>query len=350
MKLLIVEDSPSERHNFKKCVESLSELDIQPEFAETFEEALEKFQEFDPDCIFIDIKLQSGTKGNDLFEYISRYRSSKIIRIITSHKGEIEPEINTLVNEYFFKIYGRTDKEFVEIIKEVYKIFVHPAYSLVNRDKEINEEVRNIYYSHIDHLIKIGEFKAGTNKTRIFRYLGAMLYESFSVNENSLDNFYPWEMFFCPPILDFIYNGDIIKKKANEKYFIVLSPRCDLTPRGGGTTNVDECLIAELEVVKLIDYIDKESKKFTGSGIEIIKNKKNHTHFIPEIDKNGPFNINFLKLHRIKKEEIDQNYDRIACITPAFMKEIVHRFSSYYSRQGQPDLDIDHLFNKYSKT
>ncbi len=352
MELLIVEDDGSQRQIYERSVNSLTDLEINLEFANTYEEALEKFQNLNPDCIFIDIKLSSGdvenTKGNDLFEFISRYKSSKIIRIITSHVGDIEPEIKDLVNNTLFRIHERTELPFVDIIKETYEIFHSPIYSLVNVDSELLEKIRTIYYTQIDSIIKNKDVLNGLEKPRLLRYVASNLYESFSINQISLDDVYDWEMFFCPPILNFVYTGDIIKQNGFSNYFIVLNPPCDLTPRTDGTTNVNECILAKLETVDLRQYVNRDDQKFTGKGNEIIKNKEQSYHFIPQIKEIGPFQINFRKISHINKDSVNSEYTRIASITPAFMKEILHRFSAYYSRQGQPDLDLSHLFSKYS--
>lgn len=353
MKLLIVEDNLSQRQAYQRSKDSLKDLSINLKFAKSYEEALKTFQSFNPDCIFIDIKLASGdikdTKGNDLFEFISHYKSSKIIRIITSHPGDIEPEIKELVNNTLFKIYERTEMTFVDVIKETYDIFNSPIYSLINNDDAILEKIRFIYYSQIDSLICNKDIKNGLDKSRLLRYVAANLYESFLVNGVGFDEVYDWEMFFCPPILKFVYTGDIIKKNDLNEYFIVLTPSCDLIPRADGKPKVTECLLAELNIVSLEEYVTPDKSDFTNKGKDIIKNNKNtYSHFIPEIKGQGPFNINFMKLQNIQISEIDTNYTRIATISPTFMKEIMHRFSMYSSRQGQPDLDIKHLVTKYS--
>lgn len=352
MKLLIVEDNASERQVYERSVSSLTDLDINLEFATSYEEALEKFQSFKPDCIFIDIKLMSGnvenTKGNDLFEFISKYKSSKIIRIITSHVGDIEPEIKELANNTLFKIHNRTELPFVDIIRETYELFNSPIYSLVNLDDEILNQIRDVYYKQIDSLMSNGDITDGLERPRLLRYISSKFYELFSVNEHTLDEVYDWEMFFCPPVLNFLYSGDILHKKESEDYFIILNPPCDLTPRGNGETNAEECILAKLDSVDLRTYVNQETGKFTGTGKNIITNKENNYHFIPQIKELGPFRINFRKVFHLDKSNVESDYTRIASIAPAFMKEVLHRFSSYYSRQGQPDLDIGHLYNKYN--
>ena len=325
MKLLIVEDDDSARQLYKRSVDSLKDFKITLEFAESYEKALEKFQELDPDCVFIDIRLSSGdvtnTKGNDLFKFISKYKSSKIIRIITGHSGDIEPGLEELANNSLFKIHVRTDLPFVDIITETYNLFNSPIYTLINNDDEVSSEIRSIYYSQIDSLISNSDIQKGVEKSRLLRYVAANLYERFSVNETSLDEVYDWEMFFSPPILDFVYTGDVIKKNDSEDFFIVLTPSCDLTPRNNGSTNVNECLLAKLNLVDLRDCVNKETKGFSGKGEEIIRNKKQSFHFIPEIKGKGPFNIDFKIIKHVSKTAIDSDYTRIATISPAFMKE-----------------------------
>ena len=54
--------------------------------------------------------------------------------------------------------------------------------------------------------------------------------------------------------------------------------------------------------------------------------------------------INFRKVNTYKPKDFDSKFDKpLVQISMAFTKDIVSRFSSYYSRQGQPDFDFDTL-------
>ena len=52
------------------------------------------------------------------------------------------------------------------------------------------------------------------------------------------------------------------------------------------------------------------------------------------------FIIDFQDINRINSGQLD-GYDRVASIDGPFLKDIISRFTSYYARQGSPDLDED---------
>jgi len=45
-------------------------------------------------------------------------------------------------------------------------------------------------------------------------------------------------------------------------------------------------------------------------------------------------------ISRINPEELT-TYDRVASVDEPFLKDIIARFTSYYARQGSPNLDMD---------
>ena len=52
--------------------------------------------------------------------------------------------------------------------------------------------------------------------------------------------------------------------------------------------------------------------------------------------------LNFRKLKTLTKVYFQKKFgDPLIQISPSFMKDIISRFSSYYARQGQPNLDRD---------
>lgn len=52
--------------------------------------------------------------------------------------------------------------------------------------------------------------------------------------------------------------------------------------------------------------------------------------------------INFQKIYSKTKEELNE-MERFASISGKFSKDIGARFSNYFARQGQPNLNIDVL-------
>ena len=89
MKLLIVEDEYSLRHSM---IEFLTTSSYLCESSSNYQDALEKIELYDYDCIILDIMLPDGS-GLDLLKSLKQNNKSDGI-IIISAKGELDDKIN----------------------------------------------------------------------------------------------------------------------------------------------------------------------------------------------------------------------------------------------------------------
>ena len=64
-----------------------------------------------------------------------------------------------------------------------------------------------------------------------------------------------------------------------------------------------------------------------------------HFHWLPKCHAlEGGF-VNFRRLESVAWNELETKFDRENTrIAPSFVKDIVSRFSTFYARQGQPDI------------
>lgn len=155
------------------------------------------------------------------------------------------------------------------------------------------------------------------------------------------DEFLPAEMYLCPPKDNRLHTGLIIKERDSDKQFVVLTPACDLVIRKG-QIKADQILLGEIENEPEGD--DKEQKK--GK-----KKKKPSqlpwTQHLPAALGFEGGRLNFRRIHSVSKEDIinrecmidNKKFGSLEMqISPLFLKDIVFRFSSYYARQGQPEI------------
>lgn len=70
----------------------------------------------------------------------------------------------------------------------------------------------------------------------------------------------------------------------------------------------------------------------------------NKYHFLPKYNSIKSGLINFQKLKSVRVKDFNENFERIASINSTFTKDIIARFSYYYSRQGSPDFNIDEIY------
>lgn len=196
----------------------------------------------------------------------------------------------------------------------------------------------------------------------LLRYALANIQEHFDITDNddeTCDDHYLAEETYIKYIntvdsVNRVQTGAIVKgKNDNEKYFIILSPPCDLALHKGKFKS-DRILLCEIENNMEVynDLINANSIKKIEKKQKFIKNFINNSycnyyHWLPEskIFKGGC--INFRKIKTISLEEYKDQFEVPKFkVQEVFVKNILNRFSSYYSRQGQPDFD----FEKESKS
>ena len=98
-----------------------------------------------------------------------------------------------------------------------------------------------------------------------------------------------------------------------------------------------------------VDPEEKLSLRKKGELKQAFRNNKSsYYHWLPQTKffKGGFLNFRKLETLDIEKfSEIFKTPPKIQ-ISPSFVKDIVARFSSYYARQGQPDIDFDKFIDK----
>ena len=83
---------------------------------------------------------------------------------------------------------------------------------------------------------------------------------------------------------------------------------------------------------------------------QILSNSNPRYHCIPSSKDFSIGIIDFQDKYTIDSDRLDKaikdsRVERIATISHPFLKDIIARYSSYYSRQGSPDFDSDEVYN-----
>ncbi|SUJ01075.1 Uncharacterised protein [Sphingobacterium spiritivorum] len=147
----------------------------------------------------------------------------------------------------------------------------------------------------------------------------------------------------------------MVTEKTTSKNFIVLTPSCDLAQ-----SKAKDILLGEIESESegLLSEKIRIVKRGTGTGTaEVLQGAEkdlkalignsysNKYHFLPKYSSLGSGLINFQKLKSVRVRDFETNFDRIASINSNFTKDIIARFSYYYSRQGSPDFNTTEIYN-----
>lgn len=173
---------------------------------------------------------------------------------------------------------------------------------------------------------------------------------------------HPIEMYIYPSVNPKLFAGDILKKTIHDKdkYWIVLTPSCDLEQEKVTSIILAACmpLVEQSEFKKIQEYIARR-ENISNTAKEdleaLIGNKRKGkkvqperfyylpgTFFIPDLV------IDFQALIQIplKKAKLE---NRIASLDSPFAEACLARFARYYGRLGTPDIDTGFVYQRITE-
>ncbi len=347
LRLLIVEDVEEELESFRDDLEDYTrekERDIDLVECKTLQEALDKLDN-SFDGAIIDLKL-ANHRTNEGHQVVEKIRKSFFripIAIFTGNPGDWNHNLNeqTMLIDVFTK--GETGHyELLDRFWEIYNTGLTRIMGGRGRIEQcLNEAFLKNLLPQIKKWISYGEIDPERTEKALLRYA---LNHLFQLLEDDEERCFPEEFYLYPPTLDRITTGSIVK--MDEQSFVVLTPACDLVPRGqNGEPNTNHILLTEIESVDQVLGGSKSKSKIT----ELCRNRLQYYHWLPKTDFFEGGILNFRKLTTLDKDDFDEKFGKPTIqISPSFVKDIVSRFSSYYARQGQPDIDSEDFVIRYT--
>jgi hypothetical protein len=365
--ILIIEDTESDIQTYKDSIKTVN-MDIAPDYKinatyKTNKEggisAISEMKDM-LDGAFIDLKLSPGTtvdvnEGNDLISEI--YGKLRFpIFVLTNTPGAF----NTAFKQsLFLQVNTKTDVQYSDILMLLVNIFKTGITKILGKKGLIEKMLDNIFWQNISQTL--GEWqKVDDGEKALLRYTLTHLQEHLEISDDGseFDVVHPIEFYIKPSIKTYFFTGDIIKKTAENTRYIILTPACDLAPHG--VTKVPkskEVLIAEIQPLSEGVFLEtiKVAKK-ASSDEEVLKkieeakstlsriisnNYSPKYYFLPNAGEIDGGLINFQKLSSIKLASMKTDFKKEATITTQFVKDIISKFSYYYSRQGSPDLEFN---------
>ncbi len=366
MKLLIVEDTPEQQQTYKDNIESYNkdnEVKIIYDMKGTYEEGLDLLHKHTYDAAILDIKLGGEDlegKGNLIIEEIKNKLRFPIF-VVSGFPEDLKPELKD--QSIFFKVYDRGNVLISDLLKEIKYIYDTGLTRVLGGRGKIEEYLSTIFWEHLSKNLDV--WINHNNEKSLLRYVLSHIQEYLDINEfGKFDYYYTEEFYIKPPIKGFIYTGSILKQNTGNDFYIVLSPACDLVQNKS-----DQILICKIEdfKIKVVNEQIRKLKLELKQGMteeqhsnifkqkynakQILKDlfKNNYSlkyHYLPKTSLfNGGF-INFQLVSSFTPTVIKNNYTEVLCITNPFLKDIISRFSYYYSRQGSPDFDLEKIFEE----
>lgn len=340
IKILFVEDKDSDIDSMKTTLVRFNEektANVSIDIAHNKQEFNEK-KLYDYDAVICDLKIPEnsessstiGTFGNDILRDIQSESFNIPVYIITGTTDNVECD-----EVCYLGVRTKGDSNvYYETLSDILSLYKTGIIPIIGVRGILQQHIKDVYTKYLSPQIKEGTWnKYNSNKDTqniLIRYVSSIL-------QAKLSNFcdaVPEEMYIIPSPHENIKTGTILQKDTT--FFVVLNPECDLVLRDRGekkekSPNTDFVLICLL-----------------NQNFEAIKSKKDlknyklgYTYYLP---KNSLFDesyLNFRNIQSVPYSDIKSDYEIKGQITDCFSKEIIQKFSSYYSRQGQPDLYPD---------
>lgn len=357
MKILIVEDDINQIQLYEDVIDSYNkknDIQITTLSVDNLEDAKQALLSSDYDAAIVDLKLSSNSvelEGMEIVnEIIDNLRFP--LFIVSGSIAQIDKEEN-----FLFKKRSR-DGNFQDVLSELKEIYDTGIIQILGKKGKIDEYLNKIFWEHLSSSMDIwinDNSRTSDQKQKVLlRYILLHIQEYLELTtESNFENYHPAEIYITPPIKDILFTGDILIEKESQKRYIILTPSCDLAHKDKTENillveveNKEKGQISELKLIINNPETGKDKKNnATGKLKNLIKNNIPKYHFLPEYKSIPAGLIDFQLLKSVKKDDIANYFIRTTSVNNNFTKDIVARFSFYYSRQGSPDFNFDEIYD-----
>lgn len=361
--IIIIEDDESQIQVIKDAIDDYNEGSdyiFTCQSVTNYNDSLEILLTEDFDVAIIDLSLDqisaepSELGGNKLINIIrKKLRIPIIIRTgLPTHfeAKEIDKDNN------FLEIFSK-DQSVDNILNMVVKWFKSGLTQTLGTNGILEYYLNIFFWKQISLNIQEWEESGQTSKEQeksLLRYTLNVLQSYLEIDSESggYDSFHPAEVYIKPPVNeeDLMF-GDILKN--SDEYYLILTPSCEMAQNK--FRNLLICKVVSFTDVELFSnektaYLDTPSTKKKSNLEKWFRNSHSNSlsyHFLPEY---SDFPGGFLDFQNIRSVNVeDGEYIKIATVTNQFAKDISGRFTMYYARQGQPNLNSEMIFNSFSE-
>ena len=362
LRLIIVEDDGKQIKLYKDAIDEFnagSDIKIDIEIGNNLEEGLKQIRTNDFDAAIIDLRLGSEDMTGNGKQIIKEIKSNLRfpVFVLTGHPGDLD-ECLRKEND-FYKVYGRTDKETINVLHEISNIYKTGITKIMGRKGIFDTTLQKVFWENFSESMGYWktEIQDGNKIEKVLsRHILAHLSERLRLTEEGeFEKCHPAEVYIMPSIKKDFFTGDILKNKNESKYSIILTPACDIAQN-----KAKFIVLSEIEIFSNFEYFkqqeriinnpdkDQNEKNDAKNKIEslLTNNDALKYHFLPSFKEFPGGFINFQKVTSVKYKDLGDERVKIAEVFETFLKDIIARFSNYYARQGSPDFDIDIILEK----
>lgn len=370
IKLLLVEDDSADRAT---CAATVRRIQVEKSLTIRLEEATSKDEALsmlsnDFDGAIIDLRLCGDSEaGSALINEIhSKWRFP--IAVFTGTPSHLDAPTGIV------EIYTKGEVGYDQVITRLIDISDTGITRIFGGRGALETELNRVFWDAVLPSMKqwVAHRKTGkVTEEALLRFVASQLIEYLRA---ASDTYFPEEFYVLPrphvgsgPVSRRLACGCVVNKKTSkegEGAYVVLSPACDLAVHNDSikTDRILVCAVHGFNDHHAITRAQKmcntalpvegeagteEAAEKRAAGLDQLKRlcSNNHCqflHFLPAVKHFDGGLLDFRRLQVFKPKEFDQEFTAPSLqISALFIKDIVSRFSSYYARQGQPNLDAD---------
>ena len=353
IKILIVEDHPEDLQNYRSTASRYrhqNNVEIELKECTDVDEAIEALDN-SFDGAVVDITLKGDREGgNKILEQIESSFVRIPVFVLTGTPGWV-PSSRALI-EVLTK--GEPNAGFDKLLDRFLSIHATGLTRILGGRGTIETELSKVFQSSILPKIasweKHGQADPDNTEKALLRHVLSHLVQ---VVDEDVEKSLPEEFYLCPPPSVDIRTGSVLEKTSTGNKFVVMTPACDLVIRKNGERNAERVVLVEVIGPEKLPYdlgasdfrrLRGSKKQTLGKAME--NRQKNWFHCLPETED---FDLSFLDFTRVSTvliSDLEKEFQMPpkVQISPPFVKDIVARFSSFYARQGQPEVDFRGYF------
>ena len=347
MNLLLVDDEIEQKESWEETLNTIEKgnkekYSINLSFSKDLETAKDLIANNNIDFLIVDLRLgKSDPEGNSLINMVYEL-SLRIPTIVVTGTPE-----DVLDDTKIIKKFKKGEASISEIINYLISIYNTGITKILGRTGIIEDYLFEVFNKNllpsINKWVEYAEQSAEKTEKALLRYSLNHLYQYL---DDSEEYCFAEEMYIYPPKGSNYYTGSIVEEKENcNKKFIIIAPACDIALHNGSfkTERVQLLEIQNAEDIEKIFLrkVESQDEKKVIRGDLYKNNKTLFYHWLPNTDFFAGGFINFRRISSYSRKDLEKNFSApVIQISPFFCKDIVSRFSSYYARQGQPNIDL----------
>lgn len=376
MTLILIEDNDEETQSCQNAVDDFNDdhkdkgwcIELEPHT--NIESASEALESSYFDGAIIDMKLaDSGNEGNQALDVIRKHLKRIPVAIYTG-----TPDVADVTDIPSIGLFKKADITYKELLCKFWDIYKTGITKIMGGKGQIEQSLSQIFIKHLlpEIVTVLGNGSTGSESNWV-RYAKINSHETeeallrHTINHLTHELYksdgkcYPDEMLIRLLGPTPINTGCILKHKESGIFYIVMSPACDLAERKSESSegesrkcNTDRAMLVEIQNLDdILSNNEKYEKASTETQKENIKQslfggiKANkggqYYHWLPILDscQEGAA-INFRRVSTYNEADLNKYFGSpVIQVASPFLKDIISRFSSYYARQGQPDININ---------